>query len=38
MKRIDITLDDKTLQKAKTNADRLKLSLSAYIRLLINSK
>lgn len=38
MKRIDITLDEETLNKAKTNAEKLKLSLSAYIRLLINSK
>lgn len=37
MKRIDITLDEQTLQKAKEQSSKLKLSLSAYIRMLINS-
>ena len=36
MIRIDITVDNKTLNIAKINANRLGLSLSAYIRLLIN--
>lgn len=37
MQRVNLTLDKDTIQKAKTKANELKLSLSAYIRLLINS-
>lgn len=37
MKRVDITLDEETLKKAKLKSSELGLSLSAYIRLLINS-
>lgn len=36
MVRVDITIDDKTLSLAKKKARLLGLSLSAYIRLLIN--
>ena len=36
MVRVDITIDDKTLSLAKNKARLLGLSLSAYIRLLIN--
>lgn len=37
MKRINITLDEKTFQKAKIQSNNLGISLSAYIRMLINS-
>lgn len=38
MQRVNLTLDKETLQKARENANKMKISLSAYIRLLINSK
>lgn len=37
VKKVDITIDEETLQKAKSRASKLGLSFSAYIRLLINS-
>lgn len=37
VKKVDITLDEQSIQKAKAKAKELGLSLSAYIRLLINS-
>lgn len=37
MNRVNITLDNETLQKARVKASELGLSLSAYIRMLINS-
>lgn len=36
MVRVDLTIDDRTLSLAKKKAELLGLSLSAYIRLLIN--
>ncbi len=38
MERLNITMDTQTFRKAKADAFKLGLSLSAYIRLLINSK
>lgn len=37
VKKVDITLDEQSIQKAKSKSSELGLSLSAYIRLLINS-
>lgn len=37
VKKVDITIDEETLKKAKSKASELGLSFSAYIRLLINS-
>lgn len=36
MIRVDLTIDEETLSRAKNKARLLGLSLSAYIRLLIN--